>query len=63
MYQHLIPDYPVMEVVSKYGLGYVILPTYSPLDMLLHTSLFVQPGTIIRQKEGFKGKFVEIPSF
>ena len=28
MYQHLIPDYPVMEVVSKYGLGYVILPTY-----------------------------------
>ena len=38
MYQHLIPDYPVMEVVSKYGLGYVILPTYSLLDMLLHTS-------------------------
>ena len=36
MYQHLIPD--VMEVVSKYGLGYVILPTYSSLDMLLHTS-------------------------
>ena len=22
MYQHSIPDYPVMEVVSKYGLGY-----------------------------------------
>ena len=38
MYQHLIPDYPVMEVVSQYELGYVILPTYSPLDMLLHTS-------------------------
>ena len=51
MYQHLIPDYPVMEVVSKYRLGYVILPTCSPLDMLLLTLL-----DVFRQAQSFVKK-------
>ena len=52
MYQHLIPDYPVMEVVSKYGLGYVILPTYSPLDMLYCTLLdvFSQAQSFVKKR-------------